>query len=105
MLKSGGPVKHAAPKPRPHHSGASRQAVANVRFIAFILFGYTPRRANALLLLDDGMSCTAIAKVLLLNDDTIRTWYRLYREDWIKGLASFNHEWGSFRLTWSNRTS
>ena len=36
------------------------------------------RRANALVLLDDGMSCEAIAKVLLLDDDTIRTWYRLY---------------------------
>jgi len=28
-------------------------------------------------LLDDGMSCEAIAKVLLLDDDTIRTWYHL----------------------------
>ena len=28
------------------------------------------RRANALVLLDDGMSCDAIAKVLLLDDDT-----------------------------------
>jgi transposase len=28
------------------------------------------RRANALVLLDDGMSCTAVAKVLLLDDDT-----------------------------------
>ena len=34
------------------------------------------RRANALVLLDDGMSCEAIKKVLLLGDDTIRTWYR-----------------------------
>ena len=31
------------------------------------------RRANALVLLDDGMSCEAIAKVLLLDDDTVRT--------------------------------
>jgi transposase len=31
------------------------------------------RRANALVLLDEGMSCAAIAKVLLLDDDTIRT--------------------------------
>jgi hypothetical protein len=35
------------------------------------------RRANALVLLDDGMSCEAIAKVLLQDDDTIRNWYRL----------------------------
>jgi transposase len=57
------------------------------------------RRANALVLLDDGMSCAAIAKVLLLDDDTIRTWYQLYQEDGIEGLASFNHEGGSCRLT------
>ena len=30
-------------------------------------------------------SCEAIAKVLLLDDDTIRTWYRLYEEDGIEG--------------------
>ena len=29
------------------------------------------RRANALLLLDGGMSCEAIAEVLFLDDDTI----------------------------------
>ena len=31
------------------------------------------RRANALLLLDDGMSCAQIAKVLFLDDDTVRS--------------------------------
>ena len=31
------------------------------------------RRANALVLLDDGMSCEAVAKVLLVDDDSIRT--------------------------------
>jgi len=56
------------------------------------------RRANALVLLDDGMSCEAIAKVLLIDDDTIRTWHRLYQEDGIEGLASFNYEGGSCRL-------
>ncbi len=57
------------------------------------------RRANALVLLDDGMSCAAIAKVLLLDDDTIRTWYRLYEEDGIEGLASFGYEGSECRLT------
>src|ERR1700745_1385199 len=57
------------------------------------------RRANALVLLDDGMSCEAIAKVLYLDDDTIRTWHRLYQEDGIEGLASFGYEGGAFRLT------
>jgi hypothetical protein len=35
------------------------------------------RRANALVLLNQGMSCGDVAKVLLLDDDTVRTWYRL----------------------------
>ena len=38
-------------------------------------------RANALILLDKGMSYAAVAKVLLLDDDTIRTWRLLYEED------------------------
>ena len=47
------------------------------------------RRANALVLLDDGMSCAAVAKLLLLDDDTIRSWHQLYEEEGIEGLASF----------------
>ena len=43
------------------------------------------RRANALALLDDGMTCEAVAKVLFLDDDTIRSWYQLYQEDGIDG--------------------
>src|ERR1700687_2573723 len=57
------------------------------------------RRANARVLLDKGMSCQSIAEVLLLDGDTIRTWYQLYQEDGIEGLASFGHEGGSCRLT------
>jgi len=57
------------------------------------------RRANALLLLDDGMSCEAVSKVLYLDDDTIRTWHRLYQEDGIEGLASFGYEGSACRLT------
>jgi transposase len=49
-------------------------------------------------LLDDGMSCEAIARVLLIDDDTIRTWFRLYQEDGIEGLASFGYEGGACRL-------
>ena len=56
------------------------------------------RRANALVLLDGGMRCAAIAKVLLLDDDTIRIWHRLYEEDGIGGLASFGHEGSACRL-------
>ena len=57
------------------------------------------RRANALLLLDDGMSCEAIAEVLYLDDDTIRTWHRLYQEEGIEGLAGFGHEGSACRLS------
>ena len=57
------------------------------------------RRANALVLLDDAMSCEAIANVLFLDDDTIRTWRRLYQEDGIEGLASFGHEGSACRLS------
>jgi transposase len=45
------------------------------------------RRPNALVLLDDGMNCDAVARVLL-DDDTIRTWYPLYRQDGIEGLPA-----------------
>ena len=50
------------------------------------------RRANALMLLDDGMSCASIAKVRFVGSDTIRIWHQLYQEDGIEGLATFNHE-------------
>ena len=57
------------------------------------------RRANALVLLDDGMSCEAVAKVLLLDDDTIRTWYRLYQDEGIEGLANFGYDGATCRLS------
>ena len=57
------------------------------------------RRANALVLLDDGMNCEAVAKVLLLDDDTVRTWHRLYEEEGIKGLTSFGYEGSECRLS------
>ena len=56
------------------------------------------RRANALVLLDGGMTYAAVAKVLLLDDDTVRTWRRLYEEDGIDGLASFGYEGSACRL-------
>jgi transposase len=56
------------------------------------------RRANALVLLDDGMSYAAVARVLLLDDDTIRAWHRLYEADGIEGLASFGYEGSACRL-------
>lgn len=57
------------------------------------------RRANALVLLDKGWSCGRVAEALLLDDDTIRTWHRLYEEDGIEGLAGFGHEGSVCRLS------
>lgn len=48
------------------------------------------RRANALLLLHDGLSCAEVGKVLFIDDDTVRTWHRLYQEDGIEGLTRFD---------------
>ena len=47
------------------------------------------RRANALVLLDSGWSCTRVAGTLLLDDDTIRAWHQLFIEHGLDGLASF----------------
>ena len=44
------------------------------------------------------MSCQSIAETVLFDNDTIRTWYQLYQEDGIEGLASFGHEGGTCRL-------
>jgi hypothetical protein len=57
------------------------------------------RRANALVLLDQGMSCGDVAKVLFLDDDTIRTWYRLYQQDGFDGLVSFGYDGSACRLS------
>src|SRR6266446_10116808 len=48
------------------------------------------RRANALVLLDDGWSCQEVADALLLNDDTIRGWLKLFEQRGMDGLTSFD---------------
>ena len=45
------------------------------------------RRANALLLLDDGLSALDVARVLYLDDETIRSWKRGFEKD---GLGSLD---------------
>jgi transposase len=57
------------------------------------------RRANALVLLDQGMSCSNVAKVLFLDDDTIRSWHRLYQQDGFDGLVSFGYDGSACRLS------
>jgi transposase len=48
------------------------------------------RRANALILLDRGMSAAEVARVLLLDDGTIRQWRELFDQDGLAGLAGFH---------------
>ena len=52
--------------------------------------GRVTRRANALVLLDDGLSCQEVAKVLLFDDDTIRGWHALFEQGGLEGLTSFD---------------
>lgn len=57
------------------------------------------RRANAILLLDDGKSCQVIAEFLYLDDDTIRGWHRTYREAGWEALSIDGWKGGTSRLT------
>lgn len=59
------------------------------------------------------MTYAAVAKVLLVDDNTIRTWRLLYEEDGIEGLACFGYEGGDCRrnngqqatlITWITKT-
>jgi transposase len=48
------------------------------------------RRANALVLLDEGTSCQEVAPVLLYDDDTIRGWRKLFEQRGIEDITSFD---------------
>jgi transposase len=57
------------------------------------------RRANAILLLDDGMSCEAVARVLYLDDDTVRGWHQRFAADGVAALRAFGWKGGAGKLT------
>jgi transposase len=57
------------------------------------------RRANALLLLDDGMGYGEIARVLFLDDSTVRSWRKAYREGGVDNLIMFDLKGGLCALT------
>lgn len=63
------------------------------------------RRANALLLLDAGKSCAQISEFLYLDDDTIRTWFKLYNRDGWEALTQDDWQGGKSRLTYDQETS
>lgn len=57
------------------------------------------RRANAILLLDDGKSCRGIAEFLYQDDDTIRGWHKTCRESGWDALAADGWKGGQSRMT------
>ena len=60
------------------------------------------RRANALLLLDRGMSCEGgegVTSVLFLDDDTVRTWHGSFKTGGVDSVHSFEFKGGSSNLT------
>ncbi len=48
------------------------------------------RRANAILLLDDGLSCADVAEVLYLDDDRVRTWFKRYQAGSLDEMTVFD---------------
>lgn len=61
------------------------------------------RRANAILLLDRGWDCEKVSDALLLDDDTIRGWFKIYREGGIDALATFDLAGGHCALNVEQR--
>ena len=57
------------------------------------------RRANAMLLLDDGWNCERVAEALYLDDDTVRIWRKTYEEDGLEGLRRFEAGGSSSHLS------
>lgn len=57
------------------------------------------RRANALLLLDDGWSCEEAAEALYLDDDTVRDWHRRWETKGLSGLLEFGYKGSACELT------
>ncbi|MGO9359631.1 MAG: helix-turn-helix domain-containing protein [Xanthobacteraceae bacterium] len=49
------------------------------------------RRANAILLLDRGMSCQQVADMLFIDDDSVREWLKRYETGGSDGLQRDEH--------------
>ena len=52
------------------------------------------RRANALILLDDEMSYEQVAKVLLIDDSTVRAWRKAFDEGGVEAIVMFDLKGG-----------
>lgn len=57
------------------------------------------RRANALLLLDRGLSCEEVASLLFVDDDTVRTWHKDFVQGGTESVYDFDFKGGSSVLT------
>ena len=57
------------------------------------------QRANALLLLDRGMSCNEVADVLFLDGGTVRGWYHDYQNEGLQNLMDFGWKGSEGYLT------
>jgi hypothetical protein len=57
------------------------------------------RRANAILLLDDGKSCQVITEFLYLDDDIISSWYKTFHKAGWDALSIDGWKGGVSRLT------
>jgi len=62
------------------------------------------RRANAILLLDDGKSCAVIAEFLYLDDDTVRNWHKQYQSGGLDRLTTFDWKGGLTFLNAAQKT-
>ena len=62
------------------------------------------RRANAILLLDDGWSCVQVGKALYLDDDTIRNWHKHFQSGGLDELTMFDWKGGLSFLNAAQQT-
>jgi transposase len=75
---------------RPHFLSADQRATLE-KMVRRTSEPHGPaRRANAILLLDDGYSCEAAAKVLYVDDDTVRGWYERWTSGGAQALSTFD---------------
>lgn len=63
------------------------------------------RRANAILLLDDGKSYAQIAEFFYLDDDTVRGWFKRFEAGGWEALERFDWQGGQSHLTPAQQTA
>ena len=57
------------------------------------------RRANAILLLDQGMTFREVARVLFIDDSTIRLWLKAFQDGGVEALVLFDLKGGACALS------